>query len=93
VDVEPRGFGELLEDYRSLKGDVAQALEQLYQVLRAALKNEENIMAYSDFTLARVKKELGIEVVEGVSLFATVEPVRISDLLRQLLDREGDWRH
>jgi hypothetical protein len=78
-----------LEDYQSLKGDVAQALEQLYQVLRAALKNEENIMAYSNFTLARVKKELGIEVVEGVSLFATVEPVRISDLLRQLLDREG----
>jgi hypothetical protein len=46
-------------------------------------------MAYSDFTLARVKQELGIEVVEGVSLFATVEPVKISDLLRQLLDRDG----
>jgi hypothetical protein len=46
-------------------------------------------MAYSDFTLARVKQELGIEVAEGVSLFATVEPVRISDLLRQLLDRDG----
>jgi hypothetical protein len=46
-------------------------------------------MAYSDFTLARVKQELGIEVVEGVSLFPMVEPVKISDLLRQLLDRDG----
>jgi hypothetical protein len=46
-------------------------------------------MAYSDFTLARVKKDLGIEVVEGVSLFAMVEPIKISDLLRQLLDRDG----
>jgi hypothetical protein len=46
-------------------------------------------MAYSDFTLARVKKELGIDVVEGVSLFATVGPVKGSDLLRQLLDRDG----
>jgi hypothetical protein len=46
-------------------------------------------MAYSDFTLARVKKELGIEVVEGVSLFPTVQPIKMSDLLRQLLDRDG----
>ncbi len=46
-------------------------------------------MAYSDFTLARVKQELGLEVTEGVSLFATVDPVKISDLLRQLLDRDG----
>ncbi len=46
-------------------------------------------MAYSDFTLARVKQELGIEVVEGVSLFSAVERVRSSDLLRQLLDRDG----
>jgi hypothetical protein len=46
-------------------------------------------MAYSDFTLARVKQDLGIEVAEGVSLFPTVEPVKISDLLRQLLDRDG----
>ncbi len=46
-------------------------------------------MAYSDFTLARVKQDLGIEVAEGVSLFPTIEPVKISDLLRQLLDRDG----
>jgi hypothetical protein len=39
--------------------------------------------------LARVKQDLGIEVAEGVSLFPTVEPVKISDLLRQLLDRDG----
>jgi hypothetical protein len=47
------------------------------------------MMAYSDFTLARVKQDLGIEVAEGVSLFPGVEPVKISDLLRQLLDRDG----
>jgi hypothetical protein len=46
-------------------------------------------MAYSDFTLARVKQELGIEVAEGESLFALVEPVKGSDLLRQLLERDG----
>ncbi len=32
-------------------------------------------MSYSDFTLARVKKELAIEVIEGVSLFGAVAPV------------------
>jgi hypothetical protein len=46
-------------------------------------------MAYSDFTLAKVKQELGIEVLEGKLLFAAVEPVGISDLLRQLIDRDG----
>lgn len=46
-------------------------------------------MAYSDFTLAKVKQELGIEVLEGKPLFAAVKPVSISDLLRQLIDRDG----
>jgi len=46
-------------------------------------------MAYSDFTLSRVKNELGIEVIESISLFPTMEPRKISDLLRQLLDRDG----
>ena len=46
-------------------------------------------MAYSDFTLSKVKKELGIEVIEGINLFPVVEPTKISDLLRQLLDRDG----
>ena len=46
-------------------------------------------MAYSDFTLSRVKNELGIEVIESISLFPTIEPRKISDLLRQLLDRDG----
>ncbi len=47
-------------------------------------------MAYSDFTLARVKQELGIEIIEGKSLFMDVAPVPISALLRQLLARDGD---
>lgn len=46
-------------------------------------------MAYSDFTLSRVKSELGIEVIEGINLFPTIESRKISDLLRQLLDRDG----
>jgi hypothetical protein len=46
-------------------------------------------MAYSDFTLAKVKQELGIEVLEGTRLFASVRSVMMSDLLRQLLDRDG----
>lgn len=46
-------------------------------------------MAYSNFTLSKVKDELGIEVIEGINLFPTIEPIKISDLLRQLLDRDG----
>ena len=46
-------------------------------------------MAHGDFTLSRVKNELGIEVIESISLFPTIEPRKISDLLRQFLDRDG----
>ncbi len=46
-------------------------------------------MAYSDFTLARVKTELGIEVVEDTRLFVGLAAGKCSDLLRQLLDRDG----
>jgi type I restriction-modification system DNA methylase subunit len=39
VDVAHRDFGEMLGDYRSLAGDVAQTRAQLRQVLMAALEN------------------------------------------------------
>ncbi|NMF56747.1 hypothetical protein [Pseudanabaena yagii] len=44
-------------------------------------------MAYSDFTLARVKEDLGLLIKEGESLFAEVEPVTPSDYLRETLKR------
>ena len=37
-------------------------------------------MAYSDFILARLKSELGITVVEGVSLFGNVAGMEASPL-------------
>ena len=46
-------------------------------------------MARGDFTLSRVKNELGIEVIESISLFPMIEPRKISDLPRQFLDRDG----
>ena len=44
-------------------------------------------MAYSDFTLTKVKKELGLIVKEGKSLFETVTPVPPSSYLQESLRR------
>jgi len=38
-------------------------------------------MAYSNFTLNKVKKELGIKIEEKINLFAAVEPVKPSEVL------------
>jgi hypothetical protein len=42
-------------------------------------------MVYSNFTLAKVKKELGISVSENVKLFGNVSPVQPSEFLSQAL--------
>lgn len=42
-------------------------------------------MAYSDFTLQKLKKDLGLQVDEHRDLFAAVEPVVGSDLLNNTL--------
>ena len=44
-------------------------------------------MAYSDFTLTKVKEELGLIVKEGKSLFETVTPVPPSPYLQESLRR------
>lgn len=44
-------------------------------------------MAYSDFTLKRVKSELNIKIIEDKSLFSDVEAVDISDYLKETLKR------
>ena len=44
-------------------------------------------MAYSDFTLARLKSELGITVIEGVSLFGDVAGMEASPYLQEGLKR------
>ena len=44
-------------------------------------------MAYSDFTLARVKEELGLTVKEGKSLFENIAPVAPSAYLQESLKR------
>jgi hypothetical protein len=46
-------------------------------------------MAYSDFTLARVKRELGVTIAETTGLFAQVGTVIPSDLLQAILQRSG----
>ena len=47
-------------------------------------------MSYGDFTLAKVKKELGIEIVEGVSLFGEVAPIVPSPFLIEALRRHAN---
>jgi len=42
-------------------------------------------MPYSDFSLKRVKDELGVRVVEQQDMFAMIDSVEISDLLQQNL--------
>ncbi len=44
-------------------------------------------MAYSDFTLSRVKKELGVTVSEATDLFSNTISVDPSDLLKSILKR------
>ncbi len=44
-------------------------------------------MAYSDFTLARVKEELGLTVLEGKSLFDAIVPIVPSTFLQEGLKR------
>lgn len=46
-------------------------------------------MSYGDFTLTKVKKELGVEIIEGVSLFDTVSPIAASAFLMEALRRYG----
>jgi hypothetical protein len=46
-------------------------------------------MAYSDFTLARVKRELGVTIAETTGLFDQVEAIAASDLLQAILQRSG----
>lgn len=46
-------------------------------------------MSYGDFTLTKVKKELGIEIIEGVSLFGAVAPIAASVFLVEALRRYG----
>lgn len=42
-------------------------------------------MAYSDFTLQKVKKDFGLQVNEHSNLFAAVDPVASGDLLNRTL--------
>lgn len=47
-------------------------------------------MAYSSFTMARLRKEYHIVTKEQSALFAHVAPVPVSDLLRQVLNWQTD---
>lgn len=46
-------------------------------------------MAYSDFTVKRVRKELGITTSSTPGLYGSVTPVLQSDLLKAILQRSG----
>jgi hypothetical protein len=47
-------------------------------------------MAYSSFTMPQLRKEYGLVVTSQDALFTDVPPVPVSDLLRQILDRNTD---
>lgn len=42
-------------------------------------------MAYSDFTVTRIKKDFGIHLDEKGNHFGKIEPIKVSDFLRQQL--------
>lgn len=44
-------------------------------------------MAYSDFTLKKVKTDFGLETIENLSLFSEIKPLEITDYLSQTLKR------
>jgi hypothetical protein len=44
-------------------------------------------MAYSDFTLKRVKTEFNLEIIESRSIFSHIQGVEISDYLKETLKR------
>lgn len=44
-------------------------------------------MAYSEFTLKKVKSEFNLPIIENLSLFADVTPLKMSDYLQQTLQR------
>ena len=44
-------------------------------------------MAYSDFTLKKVKTDFNLKTVENVSLFSDIQPVEISGHLATTLAR------
>jgi len=48
-------------------------------------------VAYSDFTLMRVKEELGLVVMEGKSLFEAIAPIQASSHLRETLKRSESF--
>jgi hypothetical protein len=48
-------------------------------------------MAYSDFTLLRVKEELGLVVIEGKSLFEAIAPIPPSAHLSESLKRSESF--
>ncbi len=43
-------------------------------------------MAYSEFTVKKVKEELGLDIVENRDVFGRIEPIEISDYLKEKLD-------
>lgn len=48
-------------------------------------------MAYSDFTLRRVKEEFGLVVMEGKSLFDEIPPIQPSSHLSESLKRSESF--
>jgi hypothetical protein len=42
-------------------------------------------MSYSDFTVGKVKQAFGLQTIEGLSFFPTIEPVEPSSTLVEVL--------
>jgi hypothetical protein len=55
------------------------------------IKFETKIMAYSDFTLRKVKQSFGLTAVEGGRFLPEVEPIAPSPILAGLLEDTVPW--
>ncbi|OBQ06025.1 MAG: hypothetical protein AN490_12885 [Anabaena sp. AL09] len=47
-------------------------------------------MAYSDFTLSKFKKDFHIHINEKMDLFANIEPIQISEQLKNSLEETNE---
>lgn len=48
-------------------------------------------MAYIDFTLSKFKKDFHIHINEEMDLFANIEPIQISEKLKNSLEETKEY--
>ena len=43
-------------------------------------------MAYSEFTIKKVKEEFGLDIIENKDVFGKIEPIEVSDYIKNKLN-------